>query len=139
NRGSVAAEHVVLATAGYTPALGILRGRLLPLHLQVVATEPLTDQQLQLLRWQGREGLVDVRLVFSYARLTVDNRIVFGGGRPRYRWGGQADDGPESYAALDALQTELQQTFPREADLRVTGGWTGVIDYTLDGLPAIHR
>jgi len=137
--GTVEADAVVVATAGYTTNLGLLRGRLLPVHLQVLVTEPLTSSQQQQIGWVKREGIVEARRVFNYFRLTADNRIVFGGGPPRYCWGGQTVDRPPSQHAFAQLTSELQQTFPVETALRVAGRWTGVIGYTIDTLPAIQR
>lgn len=137
--GEIRAGEVVVATAGYTPDLGMLRGRILPVHLQVVATEPLERRAREALGWRGREGVLDARRIFSYFRLTADDRIVFGGGRPRYLWGGRTDDDRGGRIALDRLAAELGETFGPEVTLRVTGGWTGVIGYVLDTLPAIER
>ncbi len=124
--GAVVASEVVVATAGFTPELGVLTGRVLPVHLQVLVTEPISTP------WPGREGVLDARRVFSYWRLTKDDRLVFGGGRPRYRWGGST----EPLAPRGALERELHRNFP---DARVSGGWSGVIGYVADALPAIHR
>lgn len=109
------------------------------MHLQVIITAPLGPRALDTLGWKGREGILDARRLFNYFRLTGDNRIVFGGGRPRYAWGGRTDDGRRGEAALDRLATELEATFGPEVPLAVTGGWTGVIGYVLDALPAIER
>lgn len=137
--GEVRADDVVIATAGYTPDLGLMRGRILPVHLQVVFTEPLCAASRQALGWTGREGVIDGRRIFSYFRLSADNRIVFGGGQPRYRWGGRTEEDPNAARALDRLARELTTVFPREAGLTIAGGWTGVIGYVLDTLPAIER
>ena len=40
---------------------------------------------------------------------------------------------------LERLAVELVRTFPAEAELHVAAGWTGVIGYMLDALPAIGR
>lgn len=136
--GEVVADEVVAATAAYTQELGLLRGRILPLHLQVLVTEPLDDDARAAIGWEGREGVLDARRIFNYYRLTSDNRIVFGGGRPRYRWGGSTNDKNAS-SALDELRAELQRTFPSAAKLEAANGWTGVIDYVADALPAIQR
>ena len=134
---AVIADDVVIATAGYTPGLGgMLHGRVLPVHLQVLVTEPLSPADLAAIGWQHREGVLDARRLFNYFRLTADNRIVFGGGAPRYQWAGGLDD-TGATGALDALEHELHHTFP--AKLRVAGGWTGVIGYVADALPAIDR
>lgn len=137
--GEVIADEVVVATAGYTPDLGLLRGRILPVHLQVIVTAPLAPWALDALGWKGREGILDARRIFNYFRLTGDDRIVFGGGRPRYAWGGRTDDGGDAETALGRLSTELETTFGPDLPLVVTGGWTGVIGYALDALPAIGR
>ena len=137
--GEILADEVVVATAGYTPDLGLLRGRILPVHLQVVATEPLERGAREALGWSGREGIVEARRIFSYFRLTADDRIVFGGGVPRYRWGGRADDDPRTPAALDSLAREFDETFGPQLQIRVASGWTGMIGYVLDTLPAIER
>ena len=135
----VIADHVVVATAGYTAGLGLLRGRVLPVHLQALATAPLPAGALRALRWSGREGVVEARRLFNYFRLTADDRLVFGGGAPRYHWRGRppADENPR---ALATLRRELAATFPGEiARLPITHLWTGVIGYTLDALPSIGR
>ena len=81
--GPVLADQVVLATAGYTPDLGVLKGRVLPVHLQALVTAPLDDAAQAAIGWAGREGVLDARRVFGYLRLTADHRVVLGGGRPR--------------------------------------------------------
>jgi glycine/D-amino acid oxidase-like deaminating enzyme len=139
-RGSeVVADHVVIATAGYTAGLGLLRGRVLPVHLQALATAPLSRAALATLHWPGREGVVEARRLFNYFRLTADDRLVFGGGAPRYHWHGHAPAAAAS-RALVTLRRALAATFPAEiAEAPVTHLWTGVIGYTLDALPSIGR
>lgn len=136
--GAILADEVVAATAGYTQEIGLLRGRMLPLHLQVLVTQPLDREAREAIGWQGREGVLDARRIFNYFRLTSDDRIVFGGGMPRYRWGGATVDG-DADRAIDRLRLELHRMFPAAARLEVASGWTGVIDYTADALPAIQR
>jgi gamma-glutamylputrescine oxidase len=137
----VIADRVVVATAGYTPALGLLRGRVLPVHLQALATAPLPAAVRAALGWSGREGVVEARRIFNYFRLTEEGRLVFGGGAPCYHWGAR----PAATAAATALATlrrELASTFPEHsgvAQVPVTHLWTGLIGYTLDALPSIGR
>jgi len=134
--GGLIADRAIVATAGYTPDLGILRGRVLPVHLQVLVTEPVTTAGWRALGWAGREGMLDARRVFSYFRPTRDGRIVFGGGAPRYRWGGSTKDG-SGHAPLERLAADFHSAFPPEAGLKIARGWTGVIGYVADALPAI--
>lgn len=136
NGGEWSADEVVIAVAGYAPALGIQHGRILPVHLQVLASEPLSSQQRAGLAWAGREGVIEALRVFNYFRLTADGRVVFGGGRPRYRRGMTAD-GPDAEQALADLTRRLRTTLPGLDDVRVSHAWTGLIGYVLDALPAI--
>jgi glycine/D-amino acid oxidase-like deaminating enzyme len=133
----VVAQHVVLATSGYATTLNCQRGRLIPLHLRVLLTEPLDAAQLAALGWPAREGVIDSRRVFNYCRLTDDNRILFGGGRPQYLWGGRVTDRPAEGPELDRLVQAFRQWFPALHDLPIARSWTGVIAYTLDTLPVI--
>jgi glycine/D-amino acid oxidase-like deaminating enzyme len=113
----------------------------LPVHLQALATAPLPAATRAALGWTGREGVVEARRLFSYFRLTADGRLVFGGGAPRYHWGG-SPPADEPDRALRYLRRALATTFSPGsgvAALPVTHVWTGVIDYTLDALPAFGR
>jgi gamma-glutamylputrescine oxidase len=133
------ARRVVVAAGGRTPELGLLRGRVLPLHLQALATAPLPPDVRGALGWSGREAVIGASRVFDYFRLTADDRLVFGGGAPRYGWNGRP--GPRAQVrALDRLTRAFRRRFadvPGMARVPVTHAWTGVIDYVLDGLPAI--
>jgi len=139
--GGVLADDVVVATAGYTAGLGMLRGRVLPVHLQAITTAPLPPAALAALGWRGREGVVEARRIFNYFRLTADDRLVFGGAAPRYHWQGRPPAG-ESARAADVLRRRLAAVFPADAGvdrLPVTHAWDGLIGYTLDALPMIGR
>ena len=108
----VAARHVVVASSGYASTLNLHPGRLIPLHLRVLLTEPLAGAQLEGLGWRGREGVIDSRRVFNYFRLTDDDRILFGGGRPRYTWGGRPADRPAEGPDLDRLVRGVPAAVP---------------------------
>ncbi len=135
----IVAENVVLATSGYTPNLGIFRGRVLPVHLQVLLTEPLESPALARIGWHGRECVSDSRRIFNFFRLTSRNEIVFGGGAPRYRWGGATGDAADTTAHARRLGDEMKRTFGADLGLRIAGHWRGVIGYVLDTLPVVHR
>lgn len=139
--GEVLADQVVVATAGYTAGMGLLRARVLPVHLQALATAPLTADMLAALGWARREGVVEARRLFNYFRLTTDNRLVFGGAAPRYHWRGRPP-ADEPAGTLASLRRQLRAVFPAVsgvADLPVTHAWSGVIGYTLDALPVLGR
>ena len=120
-RREVRAGSVVMAASGYAATLNLQPGRLVPLHLRVLLTEPLDASRLDALGWPAREGVIDSHRVFNYFRLTDDNRILFGGGKPRYVWGGDPTDRPAEGPELDRLVRAFRDRFPSLHDLPIRG------------------
>lgn len=134
--GSVEAAQAVVATNGYTPQLGLLRTRLLPLCNYVVATEPLTAAQWESIGWSGRQGVSDARVQFMYMRPTADGRIVAGGESAPYFSGSRPSSG--NYApAIAKLERSLVATFPQLEGVRFTNAWGGTMAFTRDFTPRI--
>lgn len=135
----VQADNVVLATSAFTPDLRVFRGRLLPVHLRVLLTEPLDASSMTRIGWEGRECVTDSRRIFNFFRLTASNEIAFGGGIPRYRWGGATEEDASANADVRRLAAELTRTLGADLDIRIAGHWQGVIGYSADALPVVHR
>jgi len=134
--GSVEAPQAVLATNGYTPQLGVLRTRLLPLCNYVVATEPLSPAQWDAIGWTGRRGLSDARVLFMYLRPTADGRIVAGGEMAPYYQVSLPSSGNHR-PAIENLQRSLLETFPQLAGVRFDHAWGGTMAFTRDFTPRI--
>jgi glycine/D-amino acid oxidase-like deaminating enzyme len=134
--GEVEAAQAILATNGYTPQLGFLRTRLLPLCNYVVATEPLSAAQWEAIGWSGREGLSDARVQFMYLRPSADGRIVAGGEMAPYFEGSRPSSG--NYApAIRKLEGSLLETFPQLEGIRFSHAWGGTMAFTRDFTPRI--
>jgi gamma-glutamylputrescine oxidase len=137
--GTVVAKQVVLATDVYATKLGLFCGQIIPIQTHVSVTEPLTTEERRRLTWDGRRSFSDKRHIFNYYRLTKDNRLMFGGGRPIYR----ADKHDRAAGAVDVADPSvwLQQrrdfvrAFPQLPGLRIEKQWAGTIGMTLDELP----
>ncbi|GAA4860948.1 NAD(P)/FAD-dependent oxidoreductase [Saccharopolyspora rosea] len=127
--GSVRAGRVLLATNGFPPLLRRLRNYVMPVYDHVLATEPLTDRQLESIGWHNRQGISDAGNQFHYYRLTADNRIIWGGYDAIYHYGGavrdELDVRPETFAKL---ADHFFTTFPQLEGVRFSHGWGGVID-----------
>lgn len=127
--GTVTAGRAVLATNVF-PSL-IKRNRLLtvPVYDYVLATEPLTDAQLDRIGWAKRQGIGDAANQFHYYRLSADNRIVWGGYDAIYKFGRKVkpayEDRPASYRRL---AQHFFITFPQLDDVRFSHRWAGAID-----------
>ena len=101
------------------------RLRTVPVYDYVLATEPLTDAQLDRIGWRRRQGIGDCANQFHYYRLTVDNRIVWGGYDAVYHFGRKVDDRYEDRAATyRRLAAHFFITFPatRRRPVHAIGG-----------------
>lgn len=125
----VTARRAVLATNVYPSLLKRNRLHTVPVYDYVLATEPLTEDQLDRIGWRGRQGIGDCANKFHYYRLTTDNRIVWGGYDAVYHFGRRVrpryEDRPGTYRRLAA---HFFLTFPQLDDVRFTHRWAGAID-----------
>jgi glycine/D-amino acid oxidase-like deaminating enzyme len=100
-----------------------------PVYDYVLATEPLTDEQLRSVGWLHRQGIGDSANQFHYYRITADDRIVFGGYDALYHFGRRVDedyeDRPDVYRKLAA---HFFITFPQLDGVRFSHRWAGPID-----------
>lgn len=131
--GRVSAPRVALASG--TAKIGIpdINRRVMQVRDHVLATEPLTDEQLARVGWKNRQGIYDTRTQLNYFRLTRDNRIIFGG-LVSYHFDGHPnppqDSQPDTY---HRLVKAFHTTFPQLTDVRVSHLWGGPIDYCSRG------
>lgn len=127
--GEVRAPRVLLATNAWGGLVPAVRRRMLAAHDQVIATAPLTNEQLSRVGWRGRQGLYDTRTQLNYTRLTRDNRLVFGG-HVGYFFGNRIDPPADrDTATFTQLAATFFQTFPQLSDVEITHVWGGPIDY----------
>ena len=134
--GSVTATHVLLATNAFVAGHAHIKRRIVTVRDRVLATEPLSDAQMNAIGWGHRQGIYDMRTQMNYMRLTKDNRIIFGG-RLAYAFGGNTspaiDRTHDTYAPLASAFFE---TFPQLEGLHFSHAWSGAID--LSTRMAVH-
>jgi glycine/D-amino acid oxidase-like deaminating enzyme len=140
-RGEVRAKTLVLATNGYTPALGFFRHGVLPLHSHVLATAPIAETDWQRLGWGAWDGFSDDQDRIAYAMRTPGGRLLLGGGgNPAYtyHYGSQVvTSGAAIARSQPFLQRVLQRYFPAIAHVPIEHRWSGVLGITLDRQPSI--
>ena len=129
--GLISASHVFLATNAWGAKQKKVKHRIMAMRDHVLATEPLTDEQLARIGWTARQGIYDTRTELNYLRLTKDNRIIFGGS-VGYSFGNDlelsSDDDKSTYYNL---ARDFFQKFPSLSDIRISHVWGGPIDYCL--------
>lgn len=127
--GAVTARQAVLATNVFRSLLRRNRLQTVPVYDYVLATEPLSAEQLDRIGWRHRQGVGDSANQFHYYRLSADNRIVWGGYDAIYHFGRKVkpayDDRPASFRRLAA---HFFLTFPQLTDVRFDYRWGGAID-----------
>ncbi|MCO4887745.1 FAD-binding oxidoreductase [Cupriavidus sp. WGtm5] len=137
-RGSVSAPVMILATNAYTPRLGPLADKVVPLRLSAMETEPLSPVQLAALGWYRREGITTMHWVMESHRLTARNTLVLTTKRLRYPFGSRTPEVPE-HDQYRALRMALHDRFPPLRSIAIRRCWSGYISYADDGLPVIGR
>jgi glycine/D-amino acid oxidase-like deaminating enzyme len=134
--GSVTAAKLVYATNAYSHLFGELGRLQTPAFTYMIATEPLTDEQLASIGWAGQQGLEDARNLIHYYRLTPDHRIVMGGGPVGLGRGGDLDrDSNEK--AWHHLEQHIRWLWPHLSGVAVTHRWGGPFSVTMDLTPAL--
>lgn len=136
-RGPIRAPQVVVATNAFSSPIRRIRRLVAPVYDHVLATEPLSDEQLAAIGWRHRQGVSDATNLFHYYRLTEDRRAI-GGEAPRIVWGGYdavyhfGNRIDVSLEQRDATHHKLAEhfldTFPQLDGIRFTHRWGGVID-----------
>jgi glycine/D-amino acid oxidase-like deaminating enzyme len=100
-----------------------------PVYDYVLATEPLTAEQLAQLRWDPAVGVADSGNQFHYYRLTTDRRILWGGYDAVYHFGRSIKaEHDDRRATFETLARNFAGTFPQLDGVRFTHRWSGVID-----------
>lgn len=129
DRGRVRADRVVLATNVFPSLLRRNRRYTVPVYDYVMVTEPLGDEQLAAIGWDGREGVADCGNQFHYYRMTADRRILWGGYDAVYHPGRRVRSRYEDRPATHRkLAEHFLTTFPQLAGIRFTHAWAGAID-----------
>lgn len=126
---TITAQRVALATNVFPSILRRVSLHTVPVYDYALMTEPLNDEQMAAIGWEGRQGIGDCANRFHYYRLSADNRILFGGWDAVYHFGRQVswryDQRPETF---ETLAEHFFETFPQLVGLKFTHKWGGPID-----------
>ncbi|MGP3755332.1 NAD(P)/FAD-dependent oxidoreductase [Streptomyces sp. IBSNAI001] len=127
--GRVFARDVALGTNIFPSLVRRVRPYTVPVYDYALMTEPLSADQLASIGWKNRQGLGDSANQFHYFRLSVDNRILWGGYDAVYPYGGRLnsalDQRPETFLKLAG---QFFECFPQLSGVRFSHAWGGAID-----------
>jgi glycine/D-amino acid oxidase-like deaminating enzyme len=135
-QGSVTARKLTFATNAYSHLFGEIGRLQVPAFTYMIATEPLTSDQLRPIGWEDNQGIEDARNLIHYYRLTPDKRIVLGGGPVGLTRNGTLDlDSDEK--AWRHLEDHLRWLWPHLSTVAITHRWGGPFSVTIDLTPAL--
>jgi gamma-glutamylputrescine oxidase len=130
-KGSVTADFLVVAGNAYLGGLiPKLESKAIPCGTQIIATEPLSQEQQKLLLPQDN-CVEDCNYLLDYFRLSGDGRLIYGGG---VTYGAREPDRIES-----KIRPNMLKTFPQLGGVKVDYAWTGNFLLTLMRLPQVGR
>ena len=130
-QGHIIANKVVLAGNAYNKLeRKKLAGLLFPAGSFIIATEPLTESEVQQLNPQDM-AICDANEVLDYYRLSADRRLLFGG---RCNYSGHV---PASIKAI--MQPRMLKIFPQLIGKRIDYEWGGNIGIVVNRVPLMGR
>lgn len=131
DKGSIKANHVILCGNAYMGNLvPYLDARVLPATSCIIATEPLSDDQLQ--QTMVRDVAVcDSRTALDYYRLSADKRLLFGG-LSNYT-------GLEPSNVKAIMHAKMTKVFPSLKNTRIDYSWSGSMGISVRRMPQIGR
>ena len=135
--GSVTADKIIIAVDKLDESISPLASECFHAQTFLSITEPLTDRELRVLFPSGEQMQCwDSKLVYSYFRLTGDNRLLLGGGTAVTTFLKDAYNNPR---VMKRIIRDFCSHFPELDDLSFMQFWPGQIDVTRDLLPVIAR
>jgi gamma-glutamylputrescine oxidase len=133
--GSVTADKIIIAVDKLDESISPLSDEVFHAQTFLSVTEPLNDRELRTLFPSGEQMQCwDSKLVYTYFRLTADNRLLLGGGTPITTYLKDAFNNPR---VIRKIIAEFLEHFPELDKLSFTQFWPGQIDATRDLLPTI--
>ncbi len=130
--GLIRTPKILLCTNAFAAGDKKIKKRVVGIRDRVMATEPLTAEQLERVGWKHRQGVYDTRTQLNYTRLTKDNRIIFGG-RLAYYYNGTENTDPayeRTEGPFGVLAEKFNDYFPQLDDIKFTHAWSGPIALT---------
>jgi glycine/D-amino acid oxidase-like deaminating enzyme len=128
--GSITADYVVLAGNAYQSLVNSVRTRFFPVRSYIIATEPLTEEQLDTVNPHDL-AICDPNFVLQYFRLSADKRLLFGG-RMSYM-------GEDPKIIAGKLKPRMLKVFPQLNGINVEFAWGGTIAVPMNRVPQLGR
>jgi gamma-glutamylputrescine oxidase len=134
--GSVTATEIISCADKPTPALTHFSNSVFHAQTFLTISEPLSEKTISKLFPSGRFQCWDTDFIYSYFRLTGDNRILLGGGSVLTTFTRNDVNSPH---VIKHVIKKFKKKFPVLKDLEFIQYWPGRIDTTRDLMPTIVK
>jgi gamma-glutamylputrescine oxidase len=134
--GSVTAGQIIVCADKLDPSLTPYAANIYHAQTFLSVSEPLGDDLVRSLFPEKRYQCWDSSLVYTYFRLTGQNRLLLGGGNMRTTF---SKNDVTTTRVIDHVIRGFKTAFPNLKDLKFIQYWPGRIDTTRDLLPTIVR
>ena len=134
--GSVTADQIVVCADKLSPSFCQYAENVSPAETFLTISAPLTDRDVKALFPGDVLQCWDSDLIYSYWRLTGDQRILLGGGSMFSTYVRNAVTSPR---VAEHIVRKFRKKFPAFADVEFLQYWPGLIDTTRDLFPTIIR
>lgn len=129
--GHVRADYLVIACNAYLEELDPqLRAKIMPVSNYIIATEPLSAEQVAATLPQD-DAVADANFVLDYYKLSGDQRLVYGG-QVSY-------DGREPPNLRGRMEAKMASIFPALRNIRIEYMWGGFVGITFNRFPHFGR
>lgn len=133
-RGAVRARHVILCADRFTPELGVLKRRVYHAQTFLMASRPLSEQEIGHIFPSAPLMVWDTDLVYQYFRIIGGGRLLFGGAHALYTYAGR--EATRTGFMYRQLRRFFSKKFPG-LDLSWDYIWPGMLGISKDLLPIV--
>ncbi len=132
-QGRIIAERAIVATNGYgwDDAPEGLAARTMPVLSHVLATRPLTPDELAAQGWTSSDMAFDSRTLLHYFRLTPERRFIFG------TRGGVSAASSALAASARRARRDFERMFPAWVQVETPHSWSGLVCLTASLTPFV--
>lgn len=134
--GTITAKHVVLCTDRFIPELHKLTYEIFPIQTFLMISAPLSDAEVKAIFTESPMMAWDTALIYTYFRITGDNRLMIGGSTLLGTYAGYAQH--DNARGFSRLQNYAKARFPHVRP-QFEYMWPGLIGVSKDILPLAGR
>ena len=133
--GTLTADKVIFCSNGFIQEdlHSEFFGRVIPVISAIIATRPLSADELAAQQWRTTNPAINSRRILNYFRLMPDGRFLFGG-RGAVR--GSSSDEQHTYRQLER---RFRAIWPRWAEVQFEYRWHGLICMTATLCPTVGQ